>query len=174
MAEGMNVITEFIMNYMWSKFFSWGQKFGHLPHCRLRRAREHGFGRLRLWPKLKCLGPELRSWADVTYRPLVSYYKHHWKHLSSLGSRRCIFMIHLHNLGFHVQSPRTVVHLVNWFNGKRTRQCPGLSCVFKGFDVKDFFTHIPRDVMLTIVDKCVEKTREMYPGMDFSEYPRVL
>lgn len=76
-AEGMDRISEFIMNYMWSKFLVWGQRSHHLPFCRLQLVRRHKFGRLRLWPKYKALGPSLAEWTEVSYRPLISHFGHH-------------------------------------------------------------------------------------------------
>jgi hypothetical protein len=60
-----------------------GNSLNYLPFARLRSAKFHRFGALRLWPKKKVFFNKPK-WEDFKYRPLVSFQKHRWKRLFAL------------------------------------------------------------------------------------------
>lgn len=92
-SGGMGKIYGVMIEYLWSKFFRWGELLLHLPYCKLRRAGYHQFGRLRLWPKLKALGDSRTCCDDLEYRPLVSCVHHHWRSLFSIAAMWCLYVI---------------------------------------------------------------------------------
>ncbi len=59
----------------------------YLPFCQCRKAKEHRYGCLRLWPKAKSVRNPKRSWKTLTFRPLVSYRQHRFRRLFSMVSR---------------------------------------------------------------------------------------
>ena len=152
-------------SYLWSKFYVWGGLFSKLPYCRLRNSSTHKFGRLRLWPKAKSINKDLKCWAELKWRPLVSYSAHHWSRLFSLGARWCCYIINVFNLGFHIQSPKAVISRVNAFNAGRSRDAAGVRSDLNVdlLDLKDFFTNVPREEVRRIVRKYIRLVRERMP-----------
>ena len=59
----------------------------HLPYCEIKRTNSHRFGCLRLWPKYEDFGVQNVWWADLKWRPLVSFRQHKWRRLFSMASQ---------------------------------------------------------------------------------------
>ena len=74
-------------------------------------------------------------------------------------------MIAVHKLGFHVRSPKEVVAKVQAFN--RMRKARGgeeAELAVDNLDIKDFFTHIPRDELRRVVNHYQKLTLENDPS----------
>ena len=90
----------------------------------LQQAHKHRFGVLRAWVKGKCWDDGFpKTWADLRFRPLVSYLRHHWRSLLSLAGKCCSALVRQLQIGFGVESPRQVVESAHaWNRGARLGQ----------------------------------------------------
>ena len=70
-------------------------------------------------------------------------------------------MIAVHQLGFHIQSPKEVVAKVQAFNRMhRARSGEEEELQIDNLDIKDFFTHVPRDELRRIIQHYQKLTLE--------------
>lgn len=57
------------------------------------------------------------AWQDVSWRPVVSYSRHHLKNLLGLAGRWSIYVVMSLGLGNYAGNPRTITEEVHRFNG---------------------------------------------------------
>ena len=86
-AKGMKEIILKELVRMNNEFFKREQQLPHTPYANFRGAKKHQVRRLKVWPKLKSLRVDLKSWGQLKWRPLNSYHKHYWRNLLGLLSR---------------------------------------------------------------------------------------
>jgi hypothetical protein len=84
----LNKIPEQKRQWMAKYYGKLGGQLRHQPFGQYRR-HGHEFGGLRLWFKYKNfkIKIEERCWADLGWRPLVSFTRHRYKRALSLISR---------------------------------------------------------------------------------------
>ena len=89
------------------------QDLEHVPWTRLRKLREHKYGYLKAWPKLRSIvGEWPTEWAQVAWRPLASYSSHHWAGMISMVGRWCTAVVRELNWGDGIECPREFVEEV--------------------------------------------------------------
>lgn len=143
------------LDEVWHDIYSVKARFTHLPFCRLQKAGSHSFGTLRPCPKLKSLKAGVSTWEELKWRPLASYFLHRWSKLFRLAAKWCNFVTYTFREGFAISNPRYMVERVLLFNDKfRTDSGgdnPEVSPQQSLYDIKEFFTWVPRDELRTAI-----------------------
>lgn len=149
-------LTPTQLDEIWHDIYNVKARFAHLPFCNLQKAGSHRFGTLRLWPKLKSLKAGVDPWDLIKWRPLASYFLHRLSKLFRIGAKWCNFVTFTFKEGFATPNPRYVVESILSFNEKfgsgRGRDLPGNSLQRYLYDIKEFFTWVPRDELCTAVE----------------------
>ena len=154
-------------------FFVWPNKLEVLPFCHLRRGREHRFGQLTLHVKAKSLFPLCATWTSLKLRPLVSYRRHHWRHLLSNTCRALNFIQQSVAPGFVTLCAASFCGKIRKFNDD-TAATFGTCDVTASLhidDIEDFFTKAPRDKVLDAVHWACSRLRQQ-SGHEYVCIPR--
>ena len=170
LRESMNfsvVSEETISRWYMHRIFELSNKLEYMPYAKLRNANHHRPGIVRMFLKLKSLDESIVSWDTMKWRPLVSYYNHHYRTLFSYISKFLNFCIYKLRLGKNVSNPRVVVRDVNHFNDLRDRLNKYSKLVIYNRDVKDFFTNVSRTQFIDTVKECITRLRNINPQYQF-------
>ena len=89
-------------------FFRWGASMQYTPWGAFRRAEEHRWGLLVLWPKEKTMAAT--SWAAVRCRLLNSFRRHHYRRWLMLLCRALNFLRGAFAPGLASMNCRDLVH----------------------------------------------------------------
>lgn len=158
------------LDEIWHDIYNVKSRFSCLPFCRLQKAGTHSFGTLRLWPKLKSLKAGVTTWDTLKWRPLASYFLHRWSKLFRLAAKWCNFVTFTFKEGFAISNPRYMVERVMLFNEKFVSDPggnrPETSLQQSLYDIKEFFTWVPRDELKTAIQYYVNLITQKF-GADF-------
>ena len=143
-----------------------------LPFCGLKKSEKHKFGILRLWFKSKNLKSSNLTWSSFKFRPLVSYYHHHWKRCYKLISMFCSHIVSSLKLGISVSNTKDVLREVKEFNAFREEELEEGDVDLYNRDIEDFFTNISRKELLEAVDWAIEKVKEKNSTLKYFVVPR--
>lgn len=126
-----------------------------VPYSFFKRAAHHKSAPLRVWPKNKTMRlPDLATWSQLRWGPLVSYLRHHYRDLFSLAGKTCSAFIRRLNWGFGAEGVRTVLEDAFSFNGYQrpgSHQLAHRDLKISTFDVKDFFPSVTPQELLSSV-----------------------
>lgn len=177
MAVTMREVSPAEEALVYDEFFRAGRKLkGKLPHCNLKKASEHRFGVLKVWVKKKSIiGVVVTSWDSLSYRPLVSYWKHHWRTLLSLAGKYCMFVCTYLGWGYCATRPKQVMKDVEQFNRldalarsyKTPQERAADPMVSSYYDIKEFYTHVHTCELYDGIQESIDEIHQADPSLRF-------
>lgn len=176
MSENLVSVGNEEFQYILENLFSFGNNLVRIPFSRLTVASRHQFGPLRVWPKRKCFVNWPEDWSQVLWRPLVSYFHHHWRRLVGIAGRFCSYSTQFLGWGLAQSRPSRVTQLVDEFNVKEARRKKFLGAFISEIewqlqaqlsDLKEFFTFVDIQEFLAAVRAAVLEVHEALPEMNW-------
>lgn len=170
-------VTASDYNVIMARLFKLGHGIPHLVYSRLRAARHHQFSFMKAWVKGKCLQHFPECWSELSWRPLLGYSAHHWRHTLSFLARYCSFIVKRYKLGVGLGDPWEMLVRVSAFNQAWLEALlrPGdIALEWDSLDIEDFFPRMERLRVREVLERWTRQLLVDHPRLKFFCVSKVL
>ena len=124
-------------------------KLKHWPYTKLKKYKYHNYGHLVIWPKSRCVFGKIKSWGDISWRPLLSYKQHFYRNLFSITCKALSGIREDFSPGFSCMDVSKFLTKINIFN--RKSRANNTSRVISGMvrDIESYYPNFDRNAFIT-------------------------